>query len=450
MVVRAETVSLRELLALQLEDARERTLALIAPVEEADLRKQHSPLMGPILWDLGHIAAFEELWLLRNQDGPPRFSAMPGLYDPFAHPRAVRGGLPLPSLEATLAHMAAVRERVLERLDLLDLDAPDPLLRGGYVHRMVLQHEYQHNETILQTLQLKTGLPYRAPRAAARVPPPAAAAPGGMVLFPGGEVEIGTDDRTTAYDNERPKHQVVLRPFRIDVAPVTNGAYLEFMADGGYSRRELWSEAGWRWLREAGASAPAYWWRTAYGWVSRSMDLVEPVDPDRPVCHVCWYEAEAFARWAGKRLPTEEEWEAAATWDPATGEKRLFPWGDEPPAAIGNGTGGPVTIPTDANLDQLSFGTTPVGTYPRNVSPIGCHDMIGNVWEWTASPFRGYPGFRAFPYPEYSETFFGAEYRVLRGGSWATRPGAIRGTFRNWDFLIRRQIFAGFRCARDA
>ncbi|HEX7121182.1 MAG TPA: SUMF1/EgtB/PvdO family nonheme iron enzyme, partial [Gemmatimonadaceae bacterium] len=154
-------------------------------------------------------------------------------------------------------------------------------------------------------------------------------------------------------------------------------------------------------------------------------------------CHVCYHEAEACARWAGKRLPTEYEWEAAASWDPDTGSTRRFPWGDDVPT------------PHHANVDQLAFETAPIGAYRHNVSPIGCYGMIGDVWEWTSSDFRAYPGFEAFPYPEYSAPFFGTEYKVLRGGSWATRPGAIRNTFRNWDYPIRRQIFSGFRCARD-
>ena len=167
------------------------------------------------------------------------------------------------------------------------------------------------------------------------------------------------------------------------------------------------------------------------------MDRIRPLDARRPVCHVCFYEAEAYAHYAGKRLPTEAEWEAAATWDPSTGSKRSFPWGEEE------------ADPGRANLDALGFDTAPVGSYPGNVSPVGCYGMIGDVWEWTSSEFLPYPGFRAFPYPEYSEVFFGDAYRVLRGGAWATRPGAIRGTFRNWDLPVRRQIFRGFRCARD-
>ncbi|HEX2217870.1 MAG TPA: ergothioneine biosynthesis protein EgtB [Gemmatimonadales bacterium] len=429
---------LRQRLASELEEARTRTLLLVSPLDDEELHTQHDPLMSPVIWDLGHIAHFEELWLTRNLDGPIEFVEMPGLYNPFEHPRSTRGALPLPALEHCREVMDGIRVRVLARLQHAELDAEHPLLAEGYVYRMVLQHEYQHDETILQTLQLKRGVPYRP---AARVELPSAA-PGarrrGMVRFPGGAVEIGTDDRSAAYDNERPRHPVELRPFFIDVNPVSNGEYLAFMEAGGYRGAEHWSEAGRRWLEESRAAAPKYWFERDGRWMTRTMDRVGPVDPEHPVCHVCWYEAEAYARWAGKRLPTELEWEAAASWDPAAGLTRRFPWGDEPPAR------------ELANLDQLGFGTAPLGAYPRNVSPVGCYGMIGDVWEWTASDFRPWPGFEAFPYREYSEVFFGHEYKVLRGGSWATRPGAVRNTFRNWDYPIRRQIFSGFRCARDA
>ncbi|HEX7051231.1 MAG TPA: ergothioneine biosynthesis protein EgtB [Longimicrobiales bacterium] len=435
MTTRTDRRDLADLLAA----VRARTMLLIAPVSEDDLRAQHDPIMGPILWDLGHIASFEELWLLHNLTDGIGAGEMPGLYDPFENPRAVRGRLELPSLADCLARMEAVRREVLERLAVVDLDGDDPLLRDGFVYRMVAQHEWQHLETVLQTLQLKRGAPYPAPRAYALPVGPRPAEPGAMVRFPGGTVELGTDDRSLAYDNERPRHTVRLAPFWIDVAPVTNGEYLEFMEAGGYARREFWSDAGWRWLEETGVCAPKYWTADGRGgWRVRSMDRSAPPDPDRPVCHVCYYEAEAFARYAGKRLPTEAEWEAAAAWDPERGTALRFPWGDDPPT------------PQDANLDQLAFETARIGAYPRNVSPIGCYGMIGDVWEWTSSDFRPYPGFEAFPYREYSEVFFGSEYKVLRGGSWATAPLVVRNTFRNWDYPIRRQIFSGFRCARDA
>jgi iron(II)-dependent oxidoreductase len=334
-----------------------------------------------------------------------------------------------------LKALTGIRARVLDCLDKVKWDDDNPLLAGGYVYNMVLQHEYQHNETILQTLQLKKGAPYRAPRAidfARR-----AISPGGTVRFDGGRVTVGTDDRAAAYDNERPAHEIDLAPFLIDRNPVTNGRFLDFMADKGYGRSELWSAAGRQWLAESGAVAPKYWTPEGEGWTTRVMDLTRSVDATRPVCHVCFYEAEAFAKWDGKRLPTEFEWEVAASWDPSSGSARKFPWGNSDATS------------RVANIDQLAFDRAPVGTYD-NVSAIGCYGMIGDVWEWTSSDFNGYPGFQSFPYKEYSEEFFGSQYKVLRGGSWATRPGAIRNSFRNWDFPIRRQIFSGFRCAQDA
>ena len=421
-----------------LADARERTLLLIGPLDSEDLQVQHSSLMSPIVWDLGHIAHFEDLWLVRNIGPDPegrQFGEIPGMYNPFENPRSVRGTMTLPSLRETVGVMASIRRQVLDHLDRVDLDGDDRLLRDGFVFHLVAQHEYQHNETILQTLQLKQGEPYPAPRLV-EVPRAPAQAPSGMVRFEGGEVEIGTSDHPAAYDNERPAHRVRVEPFSIDVTPVTVGAYLEFMEDGGYRERAHWSEAGWAWKQDEDAEAPMYWFRDGGEWQTRSMDRTGPVQPGHPVCHVTYHEAEAYARWAGKRLPTEVEWETAASWDPSSGTRRVYPWGDEPPT------------PLHANLDQLSFGTAPIGACPLNVSPLGCHGLIGDVWEWTSSDFRGWPGYQTYPYKEYSEVFFGEDYKVLRGGSWATRPGAIRNTFRNWDYPIRRQIFSGFRCAR--
>ena len=428
--------SLRVEIAQLLEEARSRTLLLVSGLSDGDLHRQHDPLMSPIIWDIGHIAHFEELWLTQNLDGPIEFSEMPGMYNPFEHPRATRASLPIPPLHEMIGRLQEIRERVLERLDSVDFDDANPLLANGYVYHMVLQHEYQHNETILQTLQLKLGEPYNAPRKASPRNGSGATHFTGSVAIPAGTYSIGTDHRAESYDNERPCHEVYLGAFEIDRAPVTNGDYARFMADGGYTDPRLWSEAGVKWLDESGAASPKYWRREKDEWISHSMNVEAVVDPTHPVCHVCFHEAEAFARWAGKRLPTEFEWEAAASWDPVTKSARQFPWGN----SIGLG---------EANVDQLRFATAPVGSYESNVSPFGCYGMIGDVWEWTSSSFSGYPNFSAFPYKEYSEEFFGTDYKVLRGGSWATRAGTIRNTFRNWDYPIRRQIFSGFRCARS-
>jgi iron(II)-dependent oxidoreductase len=430
--------ALRHEIARRLAEARARTLLLTAVVPEDDLRRQHDPLMGPVIWDLGHIAHFEQLWLVDNTRGEIRFSEMPGMFNPFENPRSVRGGLDLPSRADAIDLLATIRRNVLANLEATSLENGSPLMRDGFVYNMVLQHEYQHDETILQTMQLKQGAPYAAPRATPLPESSFDIAPGSTVRFQGGRVILGTNDRTEAYDNERPAHEVDVAPFEIDVTPVTREDYLAFMDDGGYTRRELWSDAGWTWLRDAEVESPKYWFRENGEWRVRTMDRVAPAAARVPVCHVCWFEADAWARWAGRRLPTEIEWEVAASWDPVASVKRKYPWGDTEPG------------PIHANLDQLTFDVATVGTYPLNVSPIGCHGMIGDVWEWTASDFDGWPGFEAWPYPEYSEAFFGNEYKVLRGGSWATRSGAVRNTFRNWDYPIRRQIFSGFRCARDA
>jgi iron(II)-dependent oxidoreductase len=180
------------------------------------------------------------------------------------------------------------------------------------------------------------------------------------------------------------------------------------------------------WVREGDR-----WWRRRFG-------TLEPVPPDEPVQHVSWYEADAYARWSGARLPTEAEWEKAARWDPATGRSRRYPWGDEDPT------------PERANLGGTALRPAPLGAYPDGASPLGVHQLIGDVWEWVSSDFRPYPGFEAWPYREYSEVFFGPDHRMLRGGSWAVDPVVCRATFRNWDYPVRRQIFSGFRCARDA
>ncbi|MCY4648040.1 MAG: ergothioneine biosynthesis protein EgtB [Gammaproteobacteria bacterium] len=427
------------LLRDRLAEARDRTLELAAPLSDSDVTRQHDPLMSPIVWDLGHIAHFEEVWLLENIDGAGSGAeGLRGIYDAFRHPRATRDRLPLPDRATCLDYLDDVRRAVLRKLEGIDPRADTPLLRGGYVFNMVLQHEYQHNETILQTLQLMDGAPYEGLGMDWGRGGPGETRRGDMVHFPGGDVLVGTDDLSQAYDNERPRTRLRVEPFRIDRHPVDNAAFMDFIAAGGYRTDAHWSEAGLAWRAGERAEAPLFWFRRDGVWWTRTLGREAPVDSALPVCHVSWYEADAFARRAGKRLPTEAEWEVAAGWDPAGERASQYPWGDEP------------ATPSRANLDAVRLGPAPPGSHPANVSPLGCYGMIGDVWEWTSSHFLPYPGFEAFPYPEYSEVFFGDEYRVLRGGSWATRPGAVRNTFRNWDYPQRRQIFSGFRCASDA
>ncbi len=419
----------------ELTAARARSLDLLEPLGPDDLVRQHSPLMSPLVWDLAHVGNYEDLWLLRavGVDGVgPQYD---DTYDAFRHARRDRPGLDLLDQQAARRYLVDVRERAVDRLTAIELDDAAPLLRDGFVYGMVVQHEHQHDETMLATLNLMAAPGYQP----ALVSPPAAtAAVPAEVLVAAGPFVMGTSDEPWAYDNERPSHVVDLPAYWIDAAPVTNGQYAAFIAAGGYDDRTWWVPEGWAWRQEAGLEHPEGWRRTSGGWERSRFGWVEPLPAVEPVQHVCWYEADAYARWAGKRLPTEAEWEKAAAWDPVTEHHRRFPWGDAPPGGA------------EANLDQRHFGPAPIGAYPAGASAYGCVQMVGDVWEWTASDFGPYPGFTSYPYREYSEVFFGPEYKVLRGGSWATHPTAIRTSFRNWDYPIRRQIFAGFRCARDA
>jgi iron(II)-dependent oxidoreductase len=301
---------------------------------------------------------------------------------------------------------------------------------------MVVQHEHQHDETLLAALHL---LPEGyAGLAAERRPAPSRAEPPLECLVPGGTYVVGTSCDPWSYDNERPAHRVEVAPYAIDGAPVTNAAWAAFLDAEGYDEPRHWTGSGWAWRQEAHLERPAGWEPDgAGGWLRNRFGRIEPVPADEPVQHVCWYEADAFARWSGRRLPTEVEWEVAATCEPATGVKRRHPWGDHD------------WRPGLANLGQERLGPDPVGAHPEGRSPVGCFAMEGDVWEWTASGFEAWPGTAAFPYREYSEVFYGGDYKVLRGGSWATAPEACRGTFRNWDHPIRRQIFAGLRTARS-
>ncbi len=362
----------KEAIADRLAEARRRTYELIEPLDDAQLNRVYSPILSPLAWDLGHIANFEELWLVQTiGEREPLHGELGRFYDAIENPRKNRGELPILRDAELRSYLAEVRERTLDVLDQveIDADAEDPLLREGFVYEMLIAHEQQHNETMLQLLQLVDGYEPLRPVGTESV----TSGPE-MIALDGGEYEIGAAASGFAYDNERPRHRVELAPFEIDRTPVTNAAYTAYM-------------------EATGAEPPLYWEGNAEaGWVSVAMGRNEPADPAQPVIHLSWQEADAFARWAGKRLPSEQEWEAAC-----------------------------------AELHA-----------------------VGQVWEWTSSDFLAYPGFEPFPYREYSAVFFGDEYKVLRGGSWATDHAVMRPSFRNWDLPQRRQIFSGFRCARDS
>jgi gamma-glutamyl hercynylcysteine S-oxide synthase len=350
-----------------LHDARERTIALVAELSDEELERVHSPIMSPLVWDLAHIAAYEDLWLGHRHGGRELLRGeLARLYDAFETPRAVRGEIEALGAPQARAYMDEVRERSCEVL-------ASQGLGDGVVCEMVLRHELQHTETMRQTMAIAGLLAHGEPALAPM------SDPDGWLELPAGSFHMGAPEDGFAYDNERPRHTVELDGFAIARRPVSNASWMHFSEGGGYERREWWSAEGWAWKEEHDITHHA---------------AVAAGHPEAPVCHVSWFEADAFSRAHAARLPTEREWERAATW-----------------------AQGPA--------------------------------HIGEVWEWTASHFTGYPGFRAFPYREYSEVFFGTGYRVLRGGSWATHPRVAGPTFRNWDLPIRRQIFAGLRLARS-
>jgi len=412
---------------------RARTFALIDGLSASELEQTHSTLMSPLVWDLAHIAAYEDLWIAHRNGGRPLLRPdLAETYDAAETPRSARGAVECLGLAEALGYMADVREGVLEVIDAQGVGS-------GELPEMVIRHEAQHHETMLQTLGLAR-LDHHRPADRRPDPEPVpGGAPTGLELIElaGATFTQGAGEDGFAFDNERPAHEVTVAPFAIGAHPVTNGAWLEFVCDGGYSRRELWSEEGWRWLQSTGVQVPGGWRcesdrpRADGVWEWR-IGGYEALVSDRPVVHVCCHEAEAFAAAHGLRLPSEAEWEYAAR---GTGEE-----------------GGAVRATGEAEpnlIESGHYGTSCLGRGPRPASPCGAMDMIGEVWEWTAEEFHPYPGFVAHPYPQYSEVFFDGGYRVLRGGSWASSERYASPTFRNWDLPVRRQIFAGVRVARS-
>lgn len=419
-------------LAAAVEDARSRTLALIADLTEEQLLGERLPTINPLRWEAGHVAWFQERWVLRHALGQPPLRANgDALYDSSTVPHDTRWDLPLPSREETVHYLLEVCDRVLS--------ATLPP-KAEYFLRLATAHEDMHDEAFLITRQTlafpRPALPVDAPR-------PTHAGPlEGDAKVPGGPFVLGSVEGAEPFihDNEKWAHPVEVLPFEIARAPVTQAQFAEFTDAGGYRTSQHWGREGWEWRQSLGAEYPLYWRRTAGGWERRDFDRWVPLEPHRPVIHVNWYEAEAYSRFAGRRLPTEAEWEMAAAGSldkqgMVSLERRRFPWGNEPPR------------PALANLDAELMGCIDVGALPAGESAFGCRQMIGNVWEWTQSTFLPYPGFSADPYQDYSLPWFGT-HKVLRGGCWATRARLLRNTWRNFYTPDRRDVFSGFRTCR--
>jgi iron(II)-dependent oxidoreductase len=415
-----------EVLTAWVRDARARTLRVVADIAGDRWFGPRLAIVNPLLWEIGHVAWFQERWVLRVPLGrPPLLADADGLYSSADIPHDVRWELRLPDPDRTIAYLERVRDAVVEAIE------SGPLTeRLVYFVQLAVFHEDMHDEAILYTRQT---LGYPPPHGVFAAPPPDGGALGGDAEIPGGEFLLGARRSFGfVFDNEKWEHPVRVRPFRIARAPVTQAEFAAFVEEQGYRRREFWSPEGWRWRERSGAEHPVYWRREGGRWYRRDFDRWVPLEPHRPVIHVNAYEAEAYCAWAGRRLPTEAEWELAAC---GYEGKPRFPWGDATPDS------------GRANLDMNFGGCADVAAHAAGDSPFGCRQMIGNVWEWTASVFAPYPGFEPDPYKEYSQPWFHT-HRVLRGGAWATRARLIRTTWRNFYMPDRRDVWAGFRtCA---
>ncbi|MEG4205962.1 ergothioneine biosynthesis protein EgtB [Microcoleus sp. Pol7_A1] len=424
--------SCREAIYHDLQQCRRGTFKLFADIDYDIFCRQAHPDFSPVGWHLGHIAYTEDLWLLQRCAGlKPVFPEYHQLFAADILPKKQRVFLPtLPEVEL---YLDAVRKKVLDYLEVAPIDAQERLWR------FIIQHESQHCETVAFVLQMQRKREegrgkkeegrgkkeegrlisnYRLPITDYQLP----ITDSPVIEIPGGEFYMGSD-AAEALDNERSRHLCYLEAYSIDRYPVTCRQYRDFMESGGYQNPDWWSADGWKWLQVEAVSRPLYW-------------SENPAFNNHPVCGVSWYEAEAYCNFTGKRLPSEAEWEKAASWDATNQKYRIYPWGEEHP----NGS--------LCNHGNNIANTSPVDAFPKGASAIGCCDMLGNVWEWTASTFDAYPGFESYPYRGYSQVYFDGEHRVLKGGSWATFPQALRSSFRNWYYPGVRQIIAGFRCAK--
>ena len=426
----------KETLVANLLDARGRTIELVHGLNDAQLLGPRLDIVNPLLWEIGHLAWFHEHFVLRRLDGSdPILPQTDKLYDSMKVHHNTRWDLNLPDLHGVFQYMRAVEGAMIERLK--DGEASKD---ESYLYQLTTFHEDMHDEAFTYTRQT---LSYPAPefRIAKEHVSSDAGDLSGDVDVPGGEVELGSHaGGPFIFDNEKFGHVTEIAPFQIAKAAVTNAAFCDFVEDKGYTDRRYWSDAGWRWREKAQAVCPIYWRRGDHGcWWVRVFNKETLLPPHHPVNHVNWFEAEAWCRWANRRLPSEVEWEAAAAYGPAVKlesdmPKRRYPWGTSIDGC-------------PANLDGRHIGVVDVAAYPGGDSGFGCRQMIGNVWEWTSSDFLPFPGFSIDPYEDYSAPWFGTR-KVLRGGAWATRSRMISNTYRNFFTPDRRDTICGFRtCA---
>jgi ergothioneine biosynthesis protein EgtB len=430
---------------------RARTMEIVAPLETEDYVVQTAEFMSPPRWHIGHTSWFFETVLQNYQTDYETYSPdflfyFNSYYEGFGAriERPKRGTRSRPTVKETVAYRKRIDERMLEFLHSLDSLEQSEKVRS--LVRLGLEHEMQHQELLVYDIKHLLCDQFDAPIKPAPQPVPIRRdmieIDGGLFWLGYGELDQRQPELVLngrfAFDNEKPAHQVFLQPFSIDRYPVSVGEYLDFIDDGGYSDFRWWFSEGWEVVNREQWQAPLYWEKQNGIWMIRDFGGLHAaeVKANQPVSHVSYYEASAYAKWAGKRLPTEAEWEKAACFDPLNNVKLNFPWGAEGPD-VGS-----------ANLfENQHWGVTPVGAYPGGASAYGCEQLIGDVWEWTTSDYVPYPGFKS-EFNEYNDKWF-VNQKVLRGGSFATPQKHIRSTYRNFFHANERWMVSGFRCARD-
>lgn len=421
----------------QFKETRERTLEIVKTLEKDDFVVQTAVFMSPPKWHIGHVSWIYEAIMSKIDKNYEFYSKefseyLNSYYQQFGvpHDKALRGIISRPTVDEIFQYFNTVNQRVLEFIRTQSLDSESiRLITMGF------HHECQHQELLIYDLQHLLAEQYRPVRKN-QMPNSTSTYPD-FVRIDGGIFSVGYNGNEYCYDIELPEHKVYLNDFKIDVFPVTNKQFLEFIKDEGYQTYKYWLSDGWEKVKKNGWNAPMYWEEIDGEWHIRDFRGIRKIDPREPVCHVSFYEADAYCKWAGKRLPTEAEWEKAACWNEERQEKTIFPWGNEGPSK------------QNCNLlESYNWGCTQIGSYPEGMSYYGCQHMIGDVWEWTSSEFVGYPGFRS-GFDEYNDKWF-TNQKVLRGGSFGTPQMSIRGSYRNFFRLDERWLFSGFRCAEDA
>ena len=418
-------------------ETRSRTLELVKTLEKDDFVVQTAYFMSPPKWHLGHVSWLYEVILSKLNTDYEFYSKefseyLNSYYHQFGEPhdKGKRGIMSRPTVDQVFEYFQIVNQLVTEFLG----KNPDSN-KANQLFTMGMHHECQHQELLVYDLQHLLADEYRpvkknSPPTPSKVEPESVAIGGGLYT-------MGYHGDGFCYDIELPEHKVFLNDYRIDAFPVTNGQYLSFIEDGGYDDFKYWLSDGWDTVKKNKWKAPMYWEKENERWVVRDFLGTRKINPNQPVCHVSFYEADAYCRWAGKRLPSEAEWEKAACWNEEKMRKPIFPWGND--------------VPNEKNanlLESYLWNTSEIGSYPESQSSYGCYQMIGDVWEWTSSEYAGYPGFKS-GFSEYNDKWF-TNQKVLRGGSFGTPQMSIRGSYRNFFRLDERWLFSGFRCAQDA